>query len=146
MTSFNNTVIVTHCQEWKEVTKLMSWLSTPTFLTLSQCLVISATLGHVQQLHPKHLFCSPFPRYMKRKKVSLSSWPQFLTQTMTGQERWEGGRDWTILKLWFALSVTLCIAATGKSWQMREGESHIPKQTDLSVGLSGGVGCISWNA
>lgn len=28
----------------------------------------------------------------------------------------------------------------------RERENHIPKQMDLSVGLSGGVGCISWNA
>lgn len=120
MTSFNNMVTVTHCQEWEEVTKLISWLSTPTFLTLSQCLVISATLRHVQQLHPKYLFCSPFPQYMKRKKVSIPSWPQFLTQTMIGQETWEGGRHQSILKLWFALSMILCIAATGKSWQERE--------------------------
>lgn len=75
---------------------------------------------HVQQLHLKHLVCSPLPQYMKSNKVSISPWPQFLTQNMPRQERWEAGRDRSLLKLWSALSMMLSVAATGKSWQERE--------------------------
>lgn len=38
---------------------------------------------------------------------------------MIGQKTWEGG-DWSILKLWFALSMMLHIADAGKSWQEME--------------------------
>lgn len=42
---------------------------------------------------PNSSFAVPFRQAIKREKVSLSSWPYFLTQAITGQEGREGGGD-----------------------------------------------------
>lgn len=144
MTSFNNMATVTHCQEWKEVTKPIGWLSTPTFLTLSECLGISATPGHVQQLHPKHILLTFSPVYKEQKGQ------YFLLTTILNlnHDKTEDMRKW-----WWPVHFKALICFVHDApycWHRqeltRDGENCIPKQTDLSVGLSGGAGYISWNA
>lgn len=144
MTSFNSMVTVTHYQEWKEVTKMIGWLSTPTFLTPSECLGISVTLGHVQQLHPK-LIVPTFSLVYREQKAQYFLWTKIIA---LNHDRTVGMRRW-----WWPVHfrALICIVQDAPyCWHrqelMRDGENHIPKQTDLPVGLSGGVGSISWNA
>lgn len=147
MISFNNIVTVIHYREWKEMTKMTGWLSTPTFLPLSECLGISATLGHVQQLHPKHTVPTFSPVYEEQKDQYFHLTNFLLIIFDLNHDRTEDMRRW-----WWLVHFKTMICFVRDApyfWDrqelMRDGENCIPKQTDLSVGLSGGVGYISWN-
>lgn len=88
--------------------------------------------------------CPPFPQYKEQKGQ------YFLLTTILDLncDRTEDMRRW-----WWPVhfNALICFMQNAPHcWHRqelrRDGENCIPKQTDLSVGLSGGVGYICWNA
>lgn len=88
---------------------------------------------------PQTLILFAFSPVYDRKKVLVTVLDPYYG--MTGEvTRWQGLVSFKAL---ICLSMILCCHSQEL---MRERENHIPKQTDLSFGLSGGAGCVLWNA